>query len=75
MIIYMDVKCSDSCYLELYDGNGESLGEYSDYVPDFFPGQHYGDNVILEIDVDTGKILNWVKPNKKQLRETFGVKL
>jgi len=71
----MSAKCSDLCYLELYDDNGKSLGEYSDYVPDFFPGLHYGDYVMFEIDVDTGKILNWKKPTKKDIRETFGVKL
>ena len=74
MIIYMSAKCSDLCYLMLHD-NGEQLGEHDGYVPDFFPGQHYGDYVQLEIDVDTGKILNWKKPTKKDLRETFGVKI
>jgi len=75
MIIYMSAKCSDLCYLELQNYSGDVLGSYDDYVPDFFPGEHYGDYVILEIDVGTGKILNWKKPTKKDLRETFGVKL
>jgi hypothetical protein len=47
--------------------NGEVLGQYEGYVPDFFPGQHYGDYVQMEIDVDTGRILNWRKPTKKDL--------
>lgn len=35
------------------------LFDYEGYVPGFMPGDHYGDYVELEIDLDTGKILNW----------------
>lgn len=31
-------------------------------VPDFFPGEHYGDYLILNIDLETGQIKNWKKP-------------
>ena len=45
--------------------------EYDGYVPDFFPGKHYGDYVQLEIDADTGKILNWKAPTKEDIDELF----
>jgi hypothetical protein len=53
--------------------NGKDL-YYDGYVPKWFPNpnvQHYGDYVELSIDVETGKILNWKKPNQNQLKETF----
>lgn len=75
MIIYMSAKCSALCYLDLCNEKGGSLGEYTGYVPDFFPGDHFGEYIDLEIDVDSGVILNWKKPTKQDLRETFGVKL
>jgi hypothetical protein len=45
--------------------------EYDGYVPKFLGG---GDDVELDIDLDTGKILNW-KPTTeidKELEEYFG---
>jgi len=33
--------------------------EHDGYVPGFMPGEHYGDYIELDIDVKTGKILNW----------------
>jgi hypothetical protein len=53
------------------NGRESIVGEYDGYVPDFFPGQHFGDYVELEIDVDTGMILNWKKPSKAQLDKVF----
>lgn len=41
------------------------------YVPDFFPGDHYGDYLCLEIDIETGQILNWKKPTDLELSEEF----
>ncbi|MCY1454717.1 hypothetical protein D9M71_718000 [compost metagenome] len=38
------------------------MGSYEGYVPDFFPGDHYGDYLILNIDLETGQIKNWKKP-------------
>lgn len=54
----------------LYDDN-KLVGEYDGYVPKFFPGQHFGDYVNLEIDIETGKIVNWKKPTQGQLDEVF----
>jgi hypothetical protein len=69
-IISINAKCSDLFNASLTD-NGHHVGDYDGYVPDFMPGQHYGDYVELKIDVDTGKILNWKKPTTKQLKDTF----
>jgi hypothetical protein len=60
------VKCSDMFSAALRN-NGKVVGQYEGYVPDFFPGEHYGDYVRLEIDVDTGRILNWNKPTVSDL--------
>ena len=68
--LFISAKCSDLFSAFLYDGN-KIVGEYDGYVPKFMPGEHYGDYVTLEIDLETGKILNWKTPTKKQLDEIF----
>jgi hypothetical protein len=57
---------SDSFGLELII-NGKSVADYCGYVPDFFPGNHGGDDIMLDIDLDTGVILNWKKPSQSDL--------
>ena len=51
--------------------DGKDAGEYDGYVPNFFPEDHYGDCIQLHIDIDTGAIVNWKKPTKKDLAEMF----
>ena len=71
--IHISAKCSDLFSAFLRDGD-KIVGEYDGYVPAWLPNQqteHYGDYVILEIDIETGKILNWKKPTQAQLKETF----
>jgi hypothetical protein len=76
MIIKINAKCSDLFSARLHENGKEkfsdAVAEYDGYVPEWFPGDHYGDYVELEIDTDTGKILNWKKPSKKELKKTFG---
>jgi len=62
--IKISAKCSDLFWAELSDGR-----QYDGYVPDFFPDDHYGDYVMLEIDLKSGQILNWKKPSLKDLKE------
>lgn len=62
-------KCSDLFAATLHDQDGEILKEYDGYVPTFMPGQHYGDYVILNIDIDTGQILNWKVPTAQSIQE------
>lgn len=64
-ILKVSIKAVDS---GIYSLNGE---DYEGYVPDFFPEEHYGDYVYLDIDVNTGKITNWKKPTKTQLKKYF----
>lgn len=71
--ISITAKCSDMFSASLNE-DGKEIGNYSGYVPSWFPNsnvEHYGDYVELKIDLDTGKILNWVKPSKKALKEDF----
>jgi hypothetical protein len=61
-------KCSDMFSATLRNEDGSHAGDYYGYVPKFMPGQHCGDYVMLDIDVETGKILNWKKPTQEQLK-------
>lgn len=65
--ISISAKCSDLFFASL-NVNSELVGEYEGYVPSFFPDEHYGDYVILKIDIDTGRILNWKKPTEDDLK-------
>jgi len=59
----INAKCSDLFAADLVDDDGNVLAEYQGYVPDFMPGDHYGDYVQLEIDATTGQIVGWVTVN------------
>ena len=62
------IKCVDRFQATL-TVDGKEVADYSGYVPEFFPEDHYGDYVELEIDIDTGQILNWKKPTQKELKQ------
>ena len=74
-ILTIYAKCSDRCYLYLYDEYDKQLGNtYNGYVPNWLPNKntpHGGDYIQLEIDLETGQILNWVKPTITDLKKTF----
>lgn len=59
MVISINAKCSDLCSTIIKNDEGEIVYEHDGYVPDFMPDEHYGDYVIIDIDLKTGKILNW----------------
>lgn len=80
------IKIRDEFGGSVTDQDGKYLVNKDDgYVPDFFP--HYsiteksstysrsnmGDYLILDIDLDTGQILNWKKPTKEQLEKFIGI--
>lgn len=67
--IYINAKCSDLCYAELKNDDGV-VATRDGYVPGFMPGEHYGDYVELDIDLETGTILNWKKPTAKDIQAT-----
>lgn len=56
-------KVCDSFQYTLEDAQGDEVHSQDDgYVPAFMPGDHYGDYIILDIDLETGRILNWKRP-------------
>ncbi len=67
-VIEISAKCSDLFTGVLKDKDGNEVHEYIGYVPDFFPEEHYGDYVQLDIELATGKILNWKPPTAAQLK-------
>lgn len=70
--IDIHVKACDRGVYTLLDDTGAKLGEQDGYVPGFFPGEHYGDYLMLRVDVDTGQIVNWKKPSAEDLNKLIG---
>lgn len=67
-------KTSDLCSAILKDEAGNVLKEHDGYVPKMMPGQHYGDYIEIDIDIETGKILNWKKPTLQQINDFINSK-
>jgi len=65
----LHMKVRDEFCAQLVDQNGDTLKDYEGYVPSFMPGEHYGDYLILNIDLDTGQILNWKAPTATQIEK------
>lgn len=64
------MKVSDRFSAVLVDQDGAEIYDQEDgYVPSFMPGEHYGDSVILDIDLDTGRITNWEPPTAEEIQE------
>lgn len=59
-------KTSDRC-ITVLRVDGEVVKETDGYVPDIVPGS-FGDYIELDIDIDTGQIVNWKKPTEKELK-------
>lgn len=73
-ILSLYMKVCDTFSATLKDQDGNELKEYEGYVPNIMPGDadggsHYGDYLILDIDIDTGKITNWRVPTKEQIED------
>lgn len=72
MRLHISAKCSDLFSAVLCDETGKTVGEYVGYVPSWLPNptvEHYGDYVSLTIDTDTGRIVNWKKPTRADLKD------
>ncbi|MEO8641886.1 hypothetical protein [Pseudomonas sp.] len=67
--LHLYIKVRDGFAAGLKDAQGEEVGSYEGYVPDFFPGDHYGDYLILNIDLETGAIKNWKKPTADDIEK------
>lgn len=66
--ISISAKCSDCCAASIQDEDGDELFDGHGYVPDFMPGEHFGDYIMLDIDLATGKILNWKAPSEETIQ-------
>jgi len=66
-VLSICAKTSDM-FSSVYREDGVVKGNYHGYVPNFFPNEHWGDYIELDIDVDTGQILNWNKPTVKDIK-------
>lgn len=64
----ISAQCSDRFSCRVYD-DGKEVLSYDGYIPNFIPNR-YGDNLTLEIDAETGTILNW-KENAITLIQEF----
>lgn len=73
-LLRLHLKVRDQFVASLESATGTTIHEHDDYVPDFMPGEHYGDYVILDIDIDTGQITNWEKPSPEQIQEWISKK-
>lgn len=64
------MKVCDQFSARLLDQDGGEIHDQEDgYVPGFMPGDHYGDYLILDIDMDTGKITNWKSVGAEDIQE------
>ncbi|QAY85369.1 hypothetical protein [Pseudomonas arsenicoxydans] len=63
----LHIKVADRFEGVLKDAQGEQVCGFEGYVPDFFPGDHYGDYLILNINLETGQITNWKKPSAEDI--------
>ncbi|MEM7535616.1 MAG: hypothetical protein AAF639_25795 [Chloroflexota bacterium] len=68
----LHVKVSDRFQCRIFDQEGEEMGYYDGYVPRFFPGDHFGDYLIMEIDLATGQIINWNAPDEADIERLIG---
>lgn len=59
-------KVSDMFSLTAHNENGDFVGEYQGYVPKEIFG-YSGDYIELTIDLETGKIVGWVKPDDEEV--------
>lgn len=63
-------KVSDCFSASLVSGDGVTIGTQDDgYVPGFMPGNHYGDYIILDIELATGRVTNWRQPTSDELQQ------
>lgn len=71
----LHLKVRDQFTAAILDSDGETLWEQDDgYVPNFMPGEHYGDYVILDIDLDSGQVTNWKQLTAGDVEELINSK-
>lgn len=65
MTLQISAKCNDCCEAVLFDG-GKEIARKSGYVTRLLPGGG-GDYIEMEIDLQTGQVLNLVPPSGLQV--------
>lgn len=55
---WVTAKCGDWCEVVVKDNDDNEIYRNMDYVPSYIPNW-CGDYLDLEIDAETGTILNW----------------
>lgn len=73
-VLSVCAKTSDGFCARLLNEDGTENRTHDGYVPDFMPGEHYGDYVEIDIDIDNGRIINWKTPTDKELKEQLNNK-
>jgi hypothetical protein len=68
------MKVGDEFKCKILDNEDNSIMKYKGYVPNIMPNvfdgdSHFGDYLCLDIDIETGQILNWKKPTMEQLTQ------
>ncbi len=69
-VITISAKCSDQCYSSL-SIDGVRTGEKDGYVPRVNNILDGGDYLELSIDIETGQIVNWKKPDQSALDKMY----
>jgi len=67
-VLSISAKCSDLCCTQYVDENDNVIVESDSYVPQNL-NLGGGDYVDLDIDIETGQILNWKKLTAKKVIE------
>jgi hypothetical protein len=68
-ILRIHMKVRDTFTAQVIDADGAVIGGQEDvYVPGFMPGQHYGDYLLLDINLETGMVENWKAPTAQQIQ-------
>lgn len=65
----LHMKVTDCGTYRLLSGDRLVASLVNEYVPGFFPGEHYGDYIIFNIDA-SGRITNW-KADADDVCEAF----
>lgn len=72
-VLKLHCKVCDNFTAYIHDENDKCIGGQDDgYVPKFMPEDHYGDYLCLNIDLDTGQVLNWKTPTVDQIEKFIG---
>jgi len=62
--VQLEVKVSDTGNYRFTSSDDVTIADFVEgRVPDFFPGNHHGDYLYLDIDLETGRITNWRTPS------------